>query len=64
MKQKDKKLMMKQQALMGIVQAMRGLDLEHIKGYKDKKSTKKPDLEATMEKIEEKEEDEDEEEEE
>ena len=51
----SKKLLKKQNALMGIVQAMRGLDLEHIKGYKDKKNTKKPDMEATMEKIEEEE---------
>ena len=45
------KLMKKQSALMGIIQAMKGLDLEHIKGYKDKKKTKKPDMEATMEKL-------------
>lgn len=54
----SKKLQAKQSGLMGLIEAMRGLDLEHIKGFKDKKKQKKPDLEATMEAMEEEEEEE------
>jgi hypothetical protein len=50
MKGKDisKKLAQKSSALMGLIDAMRGMDLEKVKGFKDKNS-KKPDMEATME---------------
>jgi len=47
----SKKLMQKQAALSGLIEMMKGMDLEHVKGFKDKKS-KKPDMEATMEKME------------
>lgn len=44
----SKKLMQKQSALAGLIEMMKGMDLEHVKGFKDRKS-KKPDMEATME---------------
>ena len=42
--------MQKQSALAGLIEMMKGMDLEHVKGFKDRKS-KKPDMEATMEKM-------------
>ena len=53
MKGKDisKKLANKASALKGLIEMMRGLDLEKVKGFKDKQS-EKPDMEAIMEKAE------------
>jgi len=53
MKGKDisKKLANKASALKGLIEMMRGLDLEKVKGFKDKQSAK-PDMEAIMEKAE------------